>query len=189
MRITKKQSTLNNTHLARYYYLWLRKSFCDSSKPLFKRRFIPSLARPWYSQKSDVFEVSSLHSFLEGFIRSALLWLFQEMHAGLVKETRRIIIHLAPCFDFAQFSCEKPRSARRPLIGRLIRMSASGKSRVISGFFRRHYDLNEIIMGYTCNIQDGVCRSESGKAVVFHEKGLECIPRLVHQCLWLQTTW
>jgi len=102
------------------------------------------------------------------------------MHAGLVKETLRINIHLAPCFDFAQFSCEKLRSARRPLIGRLIRMSESGKSRAISEFIRTHHDFSEIIMGYTCNIQDGVCRSESGKAVVLHEKGLECIPRLVH---------
>ena len=130
-----------------------------------------------------------MHSFLEGFIRSARLWLFQSMHAGLVKKTRRINTHLAPCFDFAQFSCEKLRSARRPLIGRQIRMSASGKSRAISEFFRTQYDFNEFIMGYTCYIQDGVCRSESGKAVVFHEKGLECIPRLVHQCLRLQTTW
>jgi len=61
------------------------------------------------------------------------------MHTGLVKETPRISTHLSPCFDFAQFSCEKQRSARRPLIGRQIRMTASGKSRAISEFIRTNH--------------------------------------------------
>lgn len=97
-------------------YLWLRKSFCDSSNPLFRSKFIPSLARLWYSQNAtDDFELpslSSLHSFLFGFIGTPKLQQISMYACGLDRQLRKKIRRTHTMFWFCKILLHRGKKCK-----------------------------------------------------------------------------
>jgi len=171
--INNKGSTLQQAFITRTY-LWLRKSLCDSSKPLFSNKFIPSLAKPWYSQNpaDDLASLRSLHSFLFGFIGTPQPQPISMNAYGLAKNMLKYRKKIAPCFDTANFAMREAEKCKA-----FYDWSADSLEcfRRFPSSFRIHTKITrkcELLWdSHITAIQYGVRRFESSKAVILRAEG------------------